>query len=320
MGTAVSSKSPTKASAKLCTVLGIDRPVILAPMAKIAGGKLAKAVSDAGGLGVLGGGYGDLDWIASELTEVGSSRVGVGIITWNMADGALDSILETHNPPVVWMSFGNPVPHLDAIKSSGAVAICQVGTVAEAVSASDAGADIIVAQGSEAGGHGRQGRALFGLVPAIADAVGPVPVVAAGGISTLAGYEAAVALGASGVAIGTAFYASQEASDIDAAKRKIVDSSGDDTVHSTIYDIVRGPKWPQGYSGRSIQTELTKTWTGRESEIDEAEQARLTALHADAAAAGDLDVRVVWAGEGIDSITSIPPAAEIVQRFPLLRT
>jgi nitronate monooxygenase len=305
-------------ASQLCSVLVTERPVLLAPMAKIASGRLAKAVTDAGGLGVLGGGYGDLEWIDREMEIVGDTPVGIGLITWNMAAGALDVVLERHRPKVVWMSFGDPCPHLPMIAEAGAVSICQVGTVGEAVAAVDAGADVIVAQGSEAGGHGRQGRSLFGLIPAVKGAIGDTPLVAAGGISTLAGFEAAVALGASGVAVGTAFYASEEAADIDAAKQKIVASTGDDTVHSQIYDIVRGPQWPAGYSGRSIRTALTDTWTGREKEIGEAERERLVAQHAAAAETGDLDVRVVWAGEGIDAITSVPPAAEIVQRFPLV--
>lgn len=134
-------------SAQLCDVLGIERPVLLAPMAKIAGGALTRAVSDAGGLGILGGGYGNPEWIAAEMDVVGDTRVGVGLITWNMAAGAVEAVLAAHQPAAMWMSFGEPGPHIATIREAGAVAICQVGTVAEAVDAVDAGAQVIVAQG-----------------------------------------------------------------------------------------------------------------------------------------------------------------------------
>lgn len=303
----------------LCGTLGIDRPVLLAPMAKIAGGRLTRAVSAAGGLGVLGGGYGNLDWIRDEMAHVGDARIGVGLITWNMAPGSVEAVLEAHAPAAMWMSFGDPVLHIETIHAAGAMAICQVGTVDEAVAAVEGGADVIVAQGSEAGGHGRPGRALFGLLPAISAAIPETPLVAAGGISTVEGFNAAHALGAAGVAIGTAFYATQEASDVDAAKQRIVDSRGDDTVHSVVYDLARGPQWPAGYTGRSIRTPLTDEWAGREHELSTDQQAELVAAHAAAAAADDMSVRVVWAGGGIDAITAVESAATIVERFPMGR-
>lgn len=135
-------------------------------------------------------------------------------------------------------------PTSDTIKAAEALAICQVGTVDEAIAAASAGADVVVAQGSEAGGHGRPGRALFGLLPAISRALPETPLVAAGGINDRAGFEAANQLGAAGVALGTAYYASAEALDTDAAKQHMVSSRGDDTIHSRVYDHVRGPLCP----------------------------------------------------------------------------
>lgn len=174
-------------------------------------------------------------------------------------------------------------------------------------------------RGSEAGGHGRQGRSLFGLLPAISAAIPDTPLVAAGGISTQDGFEAAHALGAAGVALGTAFYATVESADVMAAKERIVASTGDDTVHSLVYDLARGPMWPAGYTGRSLRTPWTDTWAGREHELSEADQAELVAQHAAAAAAADLSVRVVWAGEGIDAIDDVVAAADVVRRFPPAR-
>ena len=299
---------------RLCEIMGIQRPVFCAPMAKIAGGRLAAAVSDAGGFGVLGGGYGDRKWIEREVSEAGGSRIGIGLITWNMSDDAVENAL-THSPAALWLSFGDPAPYAAAVHDAGAVFVCQVGSVAEAVAAVDGGADVIVAQGNESGGHGQSNRALFGLLPAVVAAVSPIPVVAAGGIAGRAGYDAALAFGASGVALGTAFYASQEALDVEPAKQRLVDAGGDDTVRSVVYDVARGPEWPAEYSGRSLRTELTDRWAGDEAQM-RLHSKEIQQAHDRAAADADMTVRVVWAGEGIDGITAIRPAADIVCDFP----
>ena len=289
-----------------------------APMAKIADGRLAAAVSEAGGLGLLGGGYGDPDWISREMAvagQVDGAEIGIGLITWNMSSDAV-AIALSHAPKAIWLSFGPVTPHAKAIKESRTTLICQVASVSEATEAAEAGADVIVAQGSESGGHGRSNRALFGLLPAVVAAVDPIPVVAAGGVTSREGLDAAVALGAAGVALGTALYATEEAADISAAKARLVASGGDDTVRSVVYDIARGPEWPSGYSGRSLRTNLTDRWIGHEDEMrDQAEQIR--ADHVQATTGADMTVRVVWAGEGIDGIDAIRPVAEVVRQFPL---
>lgn len=283
-------------------------------MAKIAGGRLAAAISNAGGFGVLGGGYGDPHWIEQEFTEAGDSRIGIGLITWNMAADAVENAL-AYSPAALWLSFGDVAPHAPAVRDSDAILICQVGSVIEAEAAAAAGAEVIVAQGTESGGHGQSNRALFGLLPAVVAAVDPIPVVAAGGIVNRAGYDAALAFGAAGVCLGTAFYASEEATDAKAAKRRLVEAGGDDTVRSVVYDIARGPEWPAEYSGRSLRTGLTDRWAGNEDEMRlEADEIKLA--HDRAAADVDMTVRVVWAGEGIDGISSVRPAADIVREFP----
>ncbi len=298
----------------LCRILGIERPVLCAPMAKITGGRLAAAVSNAGGFGVVGGGYGDRKWISTEMSEAGDGRVGIGLITWNMAEGAVDDAL-SYSPAALWLSFGDPTPHVEAVRQAGAVLICQVGSVAEARSAADAGADVIVAQGNESGGHGQSNRALFGLVPAVVRAINPIPVVAAGGIVDRSGYDAAVALGAAGVALGTAFYATDEALDVPAAKQRLVEAGGDDTVRSLVYDVARGPMWPEQYSGRSLRTGLTDRYAGREDQMERQVEA-IRRDHRRASEEGDMGTRVVWAGEGVDGISAVRPAADLVREFP----
>lgn len=297
----------------LCEVLGIRRPVLLAPMAKVAGGELAAAVSNAGGLGILGGGYGDADWLAEQAVLAADSRIGVGIITWNMAAGGLDAML-SHDPCAVWLAFGDLAPHIAPIHAAGAKAICQVATAAEALEAVDAGADVIVAQGTESGGHGRPELSIHDSLAAISQAVPDTPLVAAGGMNTQDDLDAAHEYGAAGVAMGTAFYATHEAVDAIEAKNRLVEVGGADTVRSRVYDHIRGPLWPQGYTGRTARTTLTDAWAGRENELA-ADVEPHQAAHVMAAANADMSVRVLWAGEGVGAIDAIVSAADVVQRF-----
>lgn len=301
-------------AADLCRLLGIRRPVLLAPMARIAGGALAGAVSAAGGLGVLGAGYGDPGWLAEQVPHAGGQRVGIGLITWHMSEGAVERAL-AFDPAALWLSFGDPRPHVAQIHEAGAVAICQVSLLDEAVAAASAGADVLVVQGNEAGGHGRPNHTRNELLEMVIAADLGLPVVAAGGVNGGDDLADAIAIGAAGVAVGTALYATTEADDSSEAKQHLVASSGEDTVISRVYDHVRGPLWPEGYTGRSVRTELTDRFA-------EAPQAVLAELdevrsrYGDAAAASDMTVRVLWAGAGLDGVTSINSAAEIVARFP----
>jgi len=168
----------------LTRLLQIKHPILLAPMGSASGGRLAAAVTHAGGLGIIGSGYADSAAIKKELTAAGNARVGIGLVTWALDERpeALDTALAAH-PPVLMLSFGSPMPFADAIKRAGCLLMCQVQTLAQAKEAAVSGADIIIAQGRDAGGHAGMTRGTMGLVPAIVDAVGPIPVVAAGGIS-----------------------------------------------------------------------------------------------------------------------------------------
>ena len=168
---------------RLTERLRIKHPILLAPMDIVADGKLAATVSRAGGFGIIGGGYGDEAWLAREMDAAGDARVGVGFITWSMARRSrlLDLVLE-RKPVAVMLSFGDVRPHAEKIKRAGANLICQVQMLAQAKDAAACGADILVAQGAEAGGHGIA-RSTFPFVPAVADTVPDIPVVAAGGIA-----------------------------------------------------------------------------------------------------------------------------------------
>jgi len=195
--------------------LGIRHPILLAPMDVVAGARLTLAVSNAGGFGVLGGGYGEKAWLEQEtgsLKQQARAPFGIGFITWSLSrQPELLDIALGARPRAIMLSFGDPKPFASQIKAAGALLICQVQDEGMAQLALDSGADILVAQGTEAGGHGAS-RSTIDIVPAIVDlSAGRVPVVAAGGIADGRGLAAMITLGASGVLLGTRFYASQEA-------------------------------------------------------------------------------------------------------------
>ena len=294
--------------------LRIRHPVLLAPMDVVADAALTRAVSDAGGFGILGGGYGDEAWLAGELARLCEKPCpfGVGFITWSMArNERLLHLALAAQPAAVMLSFGKPAPFVDRIKRAGALAICQVQSLALAREAAAAGADILVAQGGEAGGHGVS-RGVVALVPEIVDAVGDaLPVVAAGGIADGRGLAAALALGAAGVLVGTRFYACSEAAGDDAAKQRICNASGDDTQRSIVFDLLRENVWPAPFTGRCLRNDSLDRWLGRELELlrrlgSEAPKYR------EARAASDFDVAAVIAGESSGLVHDVSPALAII--------
>ncbi|HYC45571.1 MAG TPA: nitronate monooxygenase [Burkholderiales bacterium] len=300
---------------ELTRMFGLKHPVILAPMGGVSGGALAAAVSNAGGLGLVGGGYGDPEWLHAELSRVSAATDrpwGMGLITWSIQPGVVELALR-YRPAAVVLSFGDPRPHAAAIKKAGAKLICQVQDVAQARTALEAGADLIVAEGNEAGGHSGA-RATLPLVPAVVDEAAPVPVVAAGGIADGRGLAAALMLGAQGALIGTRFYASVEALAPARIKAQLVAGSGDDTARTRVFDVVRGYDWPPHFPGRALRNSFLERWNGREAELAAALATERPAYQ-NAAQAADPDTAVVWAGEAIDLIKSIESAERLVQRI-----
>jgi nitronate monooxygenase len=297
----------------LTRLLGIQHPILLAPMGGAAGGKLAAAVTHAGGLGMLGSGYADEKAIRRELVEAGNARVGIGFILWALDKNpaALEVALES-KPAAVMLSFGDPSPYTAGIKRAGCRIICQVQTLEQAKQAASAGADVIIAQGRDAGGHSGMSRGTIGLVPAVVDAVGSIPVVAAGGIADGRGLAAALSLGASGVSMGTRFTATVESLWDQAMKDKALASGGDQTAQTRVFDIVRGAAWPAIYPGRALRNDFYDQWHGKEEALQGQQkqaEARYMASHAD-----DFAQRVVWAGEGVDLVRDIPTAREVIER------
>ena len=206
------------------------------------------------------------------------------------------------------------MPFAPQIKAAGAKLVCQVQTEAMARACLDAGADILVAQGAEAGGHGVS-RGTLTLVPAVADLAGPhVPVVAAGGIADGRGLAACLMLGAAGVALGTRFHATVEAAGFQAAKQRIVGATGDDSMRSVVFDISRRNVWPTPFTGRCLLNEHLKRWSGRELDLMRSIDIE-GPRYAAARAAGDFETAAVIAGEAAALIHDIPNAADVITRM-----
>ena len=297
---------------KFSELLGVAHPIALAPMGGAAGGELAAAVSNGGGLGLVGGGRGDPEWLERELHKVVEGTDlpwGVGFLSWSATVEVVEMALE-FRPQAVMFSFGDARPLARTVVDAGVRLIVQVTDLEEAQEAIEIRADVIVAQGAEAGGHGG-GRATLPFVPIVVDLSAPTPVLAAGGIADGRGVAAALALGAAGALVGTRFLASPEALVSAAEAKAILEGRGADTERSCVLDIARGSPWPRRYTARTLRNAFLDTWRGREAELEEDEQAK--AYYREASDRGDLGVIPVWASEAIDLITEVVPAAELVR-------
>jgi len=284
-------------------------------MAIAAGGALAAAVSGAGGLGLIGGGYGNKQWLAEQFSLADQQSIGCGLITWSLQQKPqlLQFVLQ-REPLAVFLSFGDPAPFARAIKAANVLLICQVQTLRDAKHAMDSGADIIVAQGAEAGGHGEK-RATFTIVPEVADYIAQhspdTLLCAAGGVADGRGLAAALMLGADGVVIGSRFWASEEALVHPNMLQAALDATGDETIRSSVMDIARKLAWPERYTARVLKNAFTDRWN---DDIDgliavaEDQSKQWSAAWAD----GDVSVANTFVGEVTGLIDSIKPAAEIL--------
>lgn len=293
-------------------------PILSAPMALVSGGALAAAVSQAGGMGLIGGGYGDADWTLQAFDDAGNAQVGCGFITWKLAENpdVLARVLE-RKPAALFLSFGDPTPFAGQIAAAGVPLICQVQTLRDAKHAANIGADMIVAQGAEAGGHG-EGRATMTLVPEVADWLGAnapeVLLLAAGGIADGRGLAASLMLGADGVLVGSKLWASDES----LAHPKMIEAgiaaTGDETIRSTVMDVARGLGWPQRYTARVLQNAFTDQWHGNLDAL--LAQAKTEAARWAAAwEAGDTEIANTFVGEAAGLIHGRGPAGEMIENM-----
>jgi nitronate monooxygenase len=294
---------------------GIEHPIVSAPMDLVSTAELATAVSRAGGLGLIGGGYGDRDWLSRELAAAAGTRVGCGFITWNIDASHIDLAL-AHEPAAVFLSFGDAGPYVERIHRAGVPLICQVHDLAGVEEALRIGADAVCVQGGEAGGHGTGTRSTFTLVPEAADLIAEqrpdVLLLAAGGIVDGRSVAAALALGADAVMAGTRFWATRQAAVARAAHARALAINGDATRRTGVYDIVRGKNWPPVYTGRVLHNDFVARWHGHETELlEDLDAARAEYTHA--VEAEDVDLANVIVGEAVGQVHAIEDAGDVVR-------
>lgn len=303
---------------RLCDLFGIDYPILNAPMGGgDAPAQLAAAVSEAGGLGLIGGTtIGGVGWLVEQIRlarELTDRPFGVGFISHLPNTGEMMAAALREGVRIIAHSFADPTPFVGTAHDAGALVLCQVRTVDAARSAAIAGVDVVTAQGTEAGGHTGHISTLP-LVPAVVDAVAPLPVVAAGGIADGRGIAAALMLGAEGVWIGTRFLATEECGVSDAYKARVVAATGNDTVLTDVFDIAVGMPWPEGVSGRAIRNQFVQRWEHRPDELRSwanANRDEYRALGPDA----EVAEKAIWAGEAASFVTRRESAVDVVRHL-----
>ena len=312
---------------RLTELLGIHYPIISAPMVRMSGGCLAAAVSAAGGLGTFGGISTATptgpDYIRDQIGYIRSQTdqpFGVGFITHfiPLAPQNFDTVLE-EKVPVVLFSFADPHPWVRRAKESGALTVCQVQTLEAARRAVAAGADILAAQGNEAGGHTGAMHLLPFLVRLIEE-FPTIPVIAAGGIANGRSLAAVLAAGAEGAWVGTAFVATQENTEVpEIHKTRIVQLNGGDTVYTEVMDIIHTrlrntPHWPSGIAARVHNNPFIQSWHGRENEL-RACLDTIIPTYTEALQRGDRDIVPVLFGQSADFVQAVRPAAEVLREM-----
>ena len=304
-------------STPLCALLGIDHPVLNAPMSGTATAELAAAVSSAGRFGMLGGtSAGGPDWLRAQIRAVRAKTdrpFGVGFISSFPGVEDLVQVALDERVAAINHSFADPTPYVAPAHARGVRVFAQVQTVAQATRAARAGVDVIIAQGTEAGGHTGEAGTLA-LVPAVVDAVGGIPVVAAGGIADGRGLAAVLLLGAVGGWLGTRFVASHEWGGGAWEQQAVLAATADDTVRTSVYDQVRGAPLPEGIADRVLRNVFTTAWEGRTGDIAEREAELRGELEA-AAQRGDPAVADISAGVAVGLIPSLESAGTIVQHI-----
>ncbi len=293
-------------------LLGIEHPIILAGMGNISMAELVAAVSNAGGLGVLGGGFLPPEEIRKEIRKVKELTDKPYAVDLLVAEGMpgvdeLLNVLYDEEVRIFLSGLGNPGGLVKHLHEHDMIVIAMIGNTKHAHRCAEAGVDGLVAQGTEAGGH--TGRvATLPLVPAVVDAVKPLPVAAAGGIGDGRGLVAALSLGASAAVVGTRFVASREARSHEAYKQRIVTANEEDTMIT------------KGYTGKScrvIRNAYAESWIGREDEVEPFPKQLFDNWDKMQAAVegGDTDVGIMPAGQVSGLIGGVESAADIVHQM-----
>jgi NAD(P)H-dependent flavin oxidoreductase YrpB (nitropropane dioxygenase family) len=316
---------------RITELFGIEYPIVSAGMGGVAMAELAGAVSEAGGLGTLA-----LAGLRPEAiqNEIGTARritkkpLVVNLLVPFLAPGIVETLLKA---PIQAITFfwGDPAEHIPPVKKAGMKVIWQCGSVAEAVAAKDAGADVIMVQGVEAGGHVRGTTTTLAFIPAARDAIGPnVPLLASGGFADGRGLAAALALGADGAVFGTRFLASRESAAHAIYKQRVIDAEAEETIHTELFDI----GWPHA-PHRVIRTKLVEEWerAGRpesgkrpgegqpvgsyKSTGPDVPLVRYSVMTPTDNIEGDVEQLPFYAGMSVNLVNDIMPAAGIVRRI-----
>ena len=310
----------------LCGLIGIDIPIVQAAMGGATSSQLAAAVSNAGGLGMLAHGWSPPDAMRAEIraTKALTSRpFGVNLVLTQPQEERL-AVCLSEGVQVVSFFWGQAGSLIAAAHRGGAKVLHTVASAEGARISVDDGADVIVAQGWEAGGHVYGTVATMALVPAVVDRVAPVPVLAAGGIADGRGLAAAMALGASGAWIGTRFLASSEAAIHPRYRDRLLAAKETDTVYGTLFDV----GWPDA-PHRTLRNKTIETWeaAGRPPPGKRPGEGAVVAKSPDGDIvayqphtpggddSGDIDALSLWSGQGVGLVRRTQPAAEIVHEI-----
>ncbi|MGI8742266.1 MAG: NAD(P)H-dependent flavin oxidoreductase [Bryobacteraceae bacterium] len=301
----------------LTTGWGLRHPIIGAPMANAARGRLARAITLAGGLGMIGVGSKDSpDFIQRESAiargDGAPARFGIGLMAWLLEarPELLDAAIR-EQPFLISISFGSVQPYSDRLHRAGILLATQVNNHAAAVAAAQAGAGVIVAQGTEAGGH-TGFTATLPLLQIVLEAVDK-PVLAAGGIGTAAGLSAVLAAAAEGAWIGTRFLLCPETDHTDSARERLIAAKETDTIHTSVFDRVNRLAWPEEFPGRALRNAFAEQWDGREQEL--MLQADEIARFRAGADRKDYDVTSIYAGQAVGLLKQRQTAAEVVHEI-----
>jgi nitronate monooxygenase/enoyl-[acyl-carrier protein] reductase II len=299
---------------RVCDLFGIRYPILQAGMASYVGPELVAAVSNAGGLGLLGGvdhPVDELERLIEATRERTPQPFGVNLVLAEPHEDKLDLLIRSR-VPLIATSWGDPRSVVERAHAAGLLTLHQVETEEEAARGAATGVDALVAQGSDGGGHiGRIGT--MALVPAVVDAAGGVPVLAAGGIADGRGVAAALMLGAEGAFIGTRFLATNEAPIAPAWKQALVHAYSSDAWVTDVPDLIWGTEWP-GATGRALANDFVRRWQGREDALIAARpavQARISVAERE----GDARELVAWGGQSAALIHDIVPAGDLLERI-----
>ena len=293
--------------------MGLRVPIVNAPMGGVAGGRLAAAVTAAGGLGMVGmGTAGSTSSLHAELPHM-HGTFGIGLVDWVIRkEPALFDAALAAQPVLVSVSFGTDLSWVHRVHDAGIAAATQVYNSLEAQQAQEAGIDLLVARGSEGGGHGDATIGTLPLLDAVLD-VASVPVLAAGGIASPRSVAAVLAAGASGAWLGTVLSASPEALTSDASRRALVAARETDTASTRAFDIVRGLPWSKRFPSRVLRNVFVARWSGNEDAL--ADNSDAQGELAAAIAADDRRTAPVDAGQGVGMVTGVAPVGQVIERL-----